>query len=118
MGEVPGAVLHVRMRPVGGDHELARGLELIVPRKADGDAPRHDPTSSASSASGSCTGWRQAKSRHTNAVARPWSANRSTQQRHRRRLGCRGHGQDAERVVAAVRAAQQRADLLVTAGPR
>ena len=33
-------------------------------------------TSSASSASGSCTGWRHAKSRHTNAVGRPWSANR------------------------------------------
>ncbi len=68
--------IHVRLGQVGLGHQVARGVELIIAGKPDRDAAGHDPTRSASSASGSWTGWRQAKSRQTNAVARPCNAKR------------------------------------------
>ena len=64
--------------------------------------PGQAPARSASSASGSLTGRRHAKSWHTNAVGRPSSANRPWSSGTADVVRRRRRGLDPERVVAAV----------------
>ena len=75
-------------------------VELLGARLADLERPVTSPTSSASRASGSWTGWRQAKSRQTNAVGRPWSANRWRRSETADAAGVRGDREHPERGVA------------------
>ena len=59
------------MRPVRRHHEVARGIELVVPGEANGDARWSRTHQKRVQGIGLVTGSRQAKSRQTNAVALP-----------------------------------------------